>query len=106
MNSKSTALAHVMKASDYGRRFPGWLAENWEIYVEFERLALAAIARGRTRLSAKFLFELIRWNTAIREEGEPYKLNNVFSADCARLFDRMHPEKAGFFEFRQRREAA
>ena len=107
MTRKESAIAHVVASSDYGPRFPGWLFEHWEVYVEFERLALTAIARGRLRLSAKFLFELIRWNTAIREEGEPYKINNTHAADCARLFERLNHSKTGFFEFRQRsREVA
>lgn len=106
MTRKESALAHVIASTDYHPRFPGWPFEHWDIYAELERLAIAAIKRGRTRLSAKFLFELIRWNTAIREEGEPYKINNSHASDYARLFDCMNPQHAGYFEFRQRREMA
>ena len=106
MTRKEAALAHVITSTDYHPRFPGWLFENWTIYEEFERMALSSIRRGRHRLSAKLIFELIRWNSEMREDGEPYKLNNVFSASCARLFDHLNPQHAGHFEFRARRATA
>ena len=102
MTRKESALAHVIESHEYSERFPGWLHEHWHVYVEFERLAVAAINRGRIRLSAKFLFELIRWNSEVREEGEPYKINNTFATDCAHLFEFLNPQHEGFFEFRQR----
>lgn len=106
MTRKDSALAHVIASTDYHPRFPGWLFEHWTIYEEFERMALSSIRRGRHRLSAKLIFELIRWNSEMREDGEPYKLNNVFSASCARLFDHLNPQHAGYFEFRARRATA
>ena len=106
MTRKESALAHVIAADDYHPDFAGWLYAHWDIYTEFERLAHVAIKRGRIRLSAKFLFELIRWNTPLREDGEPYKLNNTQASSAARLFDHLNPEHAGYFEFRQRRVAA
>lgn len=98
---QQTALRHVIEGSGYRSDFPGWVAANWEIYEEFERLSLAALKRGRIRLSAKFLCELIRWNSALREEG-PYKVNNVYSADLARLAVKMNPDLESLFEFRAR----
>ena len=105
MSRKESALAHVMATPGYRPDFPGWLNEHYGIYAEFERLALQAVKRGRVRLSAKFLFELIRWNTAVSEDGA-YKINNVFAACCARLFDEMNPREAGCFEFRERRKVS
>ena len=105
MTRKDQAIAHVIVTPDYRHDFAGWLYANWDIYEEFERLALAAIRRGRVRLSAKFLFELIRWQTAVSEQGA-YKLNGNYSADAARLFDHLNPQHAGMFEFRVRRATA
>ena len=102
---KQDAVAHVVQQVEYPDDFAVWLHENWHVYVEFERLAIAALKRGRSRLSAKFLFELIRWNTATSEAGQ-YKINNTSAAPCARLFDHLNPERAGAFEFRPRRIAA
>lgn len=45
-------------------------------------------------------------NSEVREEGEPYKINNVYSASCARLFEHLNPQHAGHFETRKRRVAA
>ena len=101
MTRKETAIARVIFNADYREDFSGWLREHWDIYEEFERLALAAIKRGRVRLSAKFLFELIRWQTSMSEHGA-YKLNGNYSADAARLFDHLNPQNAGMFEFRVR----
>lgn len=105
MTRKEAAIAHVIASTDYHPRFAGWLYEHWAVYVEFERLSVAAINRGRIRLSAKFLFELIRWNSEVREEGEPYKINNTFATDCANLFEHLNPQHEGLFEFRQRAAA-
>ena len=106
MTRKESALAHVIASSDYHPRFAGWLFAHWDIYEEFERMSLSSIRRGRMRLSAKLIFELIRWNSEVREEGGPYKINNVFSASCARLFEHLNPQHAGHFETRKRRVAA
>ena len=101
MTRKQDAMAHIVQSADYHPDFPGWLHAHFDIYEEFERMALAAIRRGRIRLSAKFLFELIRWNTQISEQ-DTYKLNNSMASSAARLFDHLNPEHAGYFEFRQR----
>ena len=106
MTRKESALAHVIESHEYHPRFCGWLYANWHIYEEFERMALSSIRRGRSRLSAKTLFEQARWNSQVREDGELYKINNTYTADCARLFDHLNPERAGYFEFRQRKVAA
>lgn len=99
--NKQTSIRDVLVSSDYRPDFAGWLNDHWPIYLEFERMAMFAHKQGRTRLSAKFIFEMIRWNTAIREDG-PYKLNGNFSADCARLVVHQHPDLSGLFEFRAR----
>lgn len=98
---QQAAIRHVIESAAYRSDFPGWLAAHWHVFAEFERMALFAVKQGRPRLSAKFLFEMIRWNTMLKEGG-PYKLNGNFSADCARLFDHLHPGSAGLFEFRRR----
>ena len=102
---KQDAVAFVVQQAEFSDDFAVWLHDNWHVYQEFERLSIAALKRGRYRLSAKFLFELIRWNTATSEAGQ-YKINNTSAASCARLFDHLNPDYAGAFEFRQRRVAA
>lgn len=99
--NKQTAIRHVLESSGYRPDFAGWLNEHWPIYLEFERMAMFAHKQGRTRLSAKFIFEMIRWNTQLREDG-PYKLNNSFTTDIARLCAHINPVLKGAFEFRVR----
>lgn len=102
MNACYDTARRLALAPEFCAEFPGWIADHWNVYAEFERLARDGIERGHKRLSAKFIFELIRWRTAVREAGEIYKLNNSMAASCARLFDRMNPAMAGHFEFRNR----
>lgn len=99
---KQRALDIVGKGTEFRRDFPGWILNNWTVFQEFERLCLFAAKRDRPRVSAKFIFGLIRWNTAIREEDGPYKINGNFAPDCALLFERLHPQHKGIFEFRRR----
>lgn len=104
MSKREQAIQHVLEAGGYRGDFPRWVFEHWEIYEEFERMALFAHKQGRPRLSAKFLFEMIRWNTMLREGGA-YKLNGNMTADCARLASHFHPQLIGLFEFRVRTTA-
>lgn len=89
----------LLNRNDFEPRFAQWLSDHWSIYAEFERLALYGASRGRDRVSAKFLFEQIRWNTALSEDGG-WKLNNSMAASCARLFAHRQPKHADLFEFR------
>lgn len=68
----------------------------------FAKFAIEAAARGRTRFSANMIFNRIRWYTQVESpDGQPFKLNDHYSALMARLFVIMHPEHAGLFEFRE-----
>lgn len=98
------AAIRTAMSMECGEHFPGWLLDHWPVFKEFERMARYAIERGRTRLSAKHIFEVIRWHTQLADDT-PYKLNNIHTPDCARLFDALNPELAGRFEFRVRGEA-
>ena len=97
---RNIAVQYVKDNSDFDERFAPWLMENWHVYLEFERLARDGIDRGRKRLAAKLLFELMRWFTPVREDGAEYKINNNYAPYCARLFDELNPNDTGYFCFR------
>ena len=79
--------------------FREWLAENWEIWFEFTRLADQMRLRGRAYYSARAVLHVLRWHRALRDPTEDeYKINNRWSAPMARLYNGM----CGFEFFRTR----
>lgn len=81
--------------------FDRFHADNPHVWTLFEKFALEAIARGRGKFGAKAIFERLRWYSIVETDGEPWRLNNNYTAYYARLFESRHPEHAGFFEMRE-----
>lgn len=81
------------------------MSERPEVYREFERFTLQAIAAGATRVGAKAVWERMRWERMVTTGGDEWKLNNNLTAYAAREFQRRHPHHAGVFETRGRRAA-
>ena len=78
--------------------------QNPSVYAAFESAALRAIQRGKRKLSAKLICEVIRWEHWIdTKDATPFKLNNNYPSYYARLFMHYHPEYDGFFETRKLR---
>lgn len=76
-----------------------------EIYAAFRTLALRLLQRGVTHYGAKAIFEVLRYETAIRAQGEPLKINNVHVSRYARLLAANDQRFANFFEFRELRSS-
>lgn len=74
--------------------------DNPEIYDEFERLTLKAIAAGRKNYGANGIVELIRWNTTVIAKNDKFKINNNYAPHYARLFEERNPQHEGFFRKR------
>ncbi|MFB3910469.1 MAG: hypothetical protein ACE15D_18925 [Candidatus Eisenbacteria bacterium] len=91
----------ILTPSEFQQGFYEWLKENWRIWVKFETWALEMVAK-RQHYSAKTLFELIRHHTRITENDPKFKLNNIWTPDCARLFGLLHPAHRDFFSTRKR----
>ena len=83
-------------------RFRAFHRANPHVYVQLRKLALNYRRQGRQRGGMKMLFEVLRYQSGIRTRGEPYKLNNDFTALYARMLMAREPELAGFFETRER----
>lgn len=73
--------------------------ENPIVYEEFKKYANQLIARGYKHLSSKLICEIIRFNSMISTTGK-YKVNNNFTADYARKFEKDFPEYEGYFSKR------
>lgn len=95
-------------ASGFGYRpdFAAWLRENWTIWLRFCEEADKVRRRGRGRYAARTIAEYIRHETALRETGGEFKLNDHFTPGMARLYMATRPDAQGFFETREQREGA
>tara|TARA_Y100001963_G_scaffold149927_1_gene230212 strand:+ start:111 stop:464 length:354 start_codon:yes stop_codon:yes gene_type:complete len=77
--------------------------ENPHVYQQLRALALGLVDAGQTHYSIKGLFEVLRYDAALRTNGTPYKLNNNLTAFYARLLMLREPRLDGFFYLRSRR---
>ena len=77
--------------------------QNPHIFKAFETQALLAIAKGRTKISAKLIINWIRWHVYLESSDLSFKINDAYQAYYARLFVEVHPEHNEVFEFRKLR---
>lgn len=82
-------------------RFEQYHKDNPEIYENFKKYALQAIRKGHKRLSAEFIFNVIRWETRVSAQDGDFKINNDMKPWYSRLFQKEFPEHRGFFETRR-----
>ncbi len=64
-------------------------------------MALELKQAGVQHFGIKALFETLRYKSAIETRGEPWKLNNNFTAHNARHSMATWPQLDGFFELRR-----
>lgn len=74
---------------------------NPGVYEEFCRLAFEGAAAGRTRVSSKFIFEMLRWHGRLPKTSSGYKFNNSFTSRYSRMFIAQFPVHADLFEVRE-----
>lgn len=78
-------------------------SKNPHVYEAFEKQALIAINKGRTKLSAKLILNWIRWNEELRTSDDNFKINDAYQSYYSRLFVENHKEHDGIFEMRKLR---
>lgn len=83
-------------------RFEEFHRLNPWVYDALEKLVADYAARGRKRIGIKMLWEVIRWNYAMRtsDPANEFRANNNFHSRYVRLLIANHPEWAGLFELR------
>jgi len=84
-------------------QFKAFHAANPHIYRLLRALALNYKRAGHNRCGIKMLYEVLRYKSGLYTFGDPYKLNNNFTALYARLLMQREPLLEGFFEVRERR---
>lgn len=76
-------------------------AANPHVYDNLVRLARAWSARRNARkVGMKMLFEVLRWEVAMKTTGDDFKLNNNYTSYYARLIMEQEPDLVGIFETR------
>jgi hypothetical protein len=85
---------------DHKTRFTHFHAQNPQVFSRLKQLALHLHSRGVERYGIKGLFEVLRYEHAIQTAGDPFKLNNNYTAYYARLIIAAEPVLADFFELR------
>lgn len=84
-------------------RFRIFHEHNPHVYRLLRAMALEWKRTGNHRCGMKMLWEALRYNSGLQTQGEPYKLNNNYTALYARLLMAEEPELRGMFETRERR---
>lgn len=83
-----------MTFAEYHAKHP----QIWDLYQKF---ALEAINAGAKKIGSKAIFERIRWEAYFtKNEGEKYKVNNIYTPHYARMFVAMYPQFADRIELR------
>lgn len=75
---------------------------NPEVYAGLVNLTRVWLERrpGR-KLGIGMLFEVLRWEVAMRTTGDDFKLNNNYRSYYARLIMSRNPDLAGVFDTRR-----
>jgi len=95
----------TQKGLNIAERFEVFHKANPHVYQGLRTIALALNRAGFKRYSMKAIYERLRF-AVIETHGEPWKLNNDFTALYARKLMEDEPELVGFFELRERTAAA
>lgn len=86
-------------------RFDKWIEENPDFYHMFHDFTYDLINAGVKKSSAWLVCNRIRWETAIKTKGDPYKISNDFIALLSRKFLNENPNHGNFFTIKQMRRA-
>ena len=92
----------VYEATKRAENDTAWIfhANNPTILLELRRLALKLKDAGHHKYSIRGLFEVLRFNAAVKTTGKKYKLNNNLTPFYARLLMETEPRLVGFFNLR------
>ncbi len=73
---------------------------NPQVWSQFARLTKAVIQRGHSKLFGRMIWELIRYNSMMQTDGDPFKLDNDLLPYYTRLFHIEYPQFGKVFETR------
>lgn len=76
--------------------------ENPHIYRHFKELANKMYATGRKKYSSKLIINVMRWESDLKTNSKPFKINDRFQSLYGRLLAYKDPKFRDWFEFRIR----
>lgn len=83
-------------------KFVDYHKGNPQVYEMFKKFTQQVLDKGRDRISAKFIFERMRWESLIvADDPEEFKINNNYTSFYARMFEHEFPEHEGLFAKRK-----
>jgi len=88
--------------SELVNKFNVYHAESPQVWWLFEKYALELAGSNVTALSAKRIFERIRWESDV-SGNDGYKVNNNYTPFYARMFETKYPDAP---KFRKRKSKA
>lgn len=83
------------------KEFRKYDEENPHIWREFVIKTKEAQGRGYNKISAHFIFQILRWETGVRAEGSNWKVDHNHFPYYSRKFMEEYPESEGIFEIRK-----
>lgn len=81
--------------------FTQFHSDNPHVYKALVKLARDLKRNGHETYGMKGLFEVLRWQHAIKTKGSIFKLNNNYTSMYARLIMRKELGLKGFFKIRE-----
>ena len=85
--------------------FLDYHAAHPEVWATFRDIAMRLYRRGIRHYGARCIMEVVRYQTAIRAEGEPFKINNNWTPFYARMLMMQDPIRfKDFFAIRESRQ--
>jgi hypothetical protein len=95
-------LLDLLEETETNRsRFLKFHEENPQVYEALHRLALDLVDAGHSKFGISMIYEVLRWQHAMRTTDPRFKLNNDFRAGYARLLMANDPRLSGVFETRR-----
>lgn len=100
---KKRAGPKVEQDQSIQARFERFHEANPHVYSELVRLARKVKSRGVKKYSVAALYEVLRYNSMIQTDGEPFKLCDSYRSRYARLIMEQEPDLFEFFRTKQLR---
>ncbi len=103
----ATRITPAPRTGTLSERFDAWARANPHVVDAFEALALQQVRRGRKRVGAKAIIEVLRWHYSLAvNDPNGWKINNDMVSRIARLVADRNFELRAAFETRALKENA
>jgi hypothetical protein len=101
MANTTTASSFIRFPPALLARFKAFHAANPHILEAFIAAALEMQAAGWEKYSATCIMNKIRWDTNLKTNGKPFRIDDSFTPIYARVAAVTEPALKDFFEFRE-----